>query len=130
MTAIGKVKKVDKEWGYELWLANNEEENYCGKILYVKSGHSSSMHYHAKKHETFYVLEGTLNVELIDTDTTEKTILTLEVGDTYVIDRHKPHRLFPSDTSDGVKFIEISTLHEDSDSYRVYREPVKEFSTT
>ena len=36
MNAIGKAKKVDKEWGYELWLANNEEENYCGKLLYIK----------------------------------------------------------------------------------------------
>lgn len=130
MNAIGKAKKVDKEWGYELWLANEEKENYCGKILYVKPGHSSSMHYHAKKHETFYVLEGTLNVELIDTNTTEKTTLTLEVGDTYVIDRYKPHRLFPSDISNGVKFIEISTLHEDSDSYRVYRELPKQLSIT
>jgi len=130
MNAIGKAKKVNKEWGYELWLANEEKENYCGKILYVKPGHSSSMHYHAKKHETFYVLEGTLNVELIDTDTTEKKTLTLEVGDTYVIDRHKPHRLFPSDASNGVKFIEVSTLHEDSDSYRVYRELPKQLSIT
>ena len=26
MTATGKAKKVDKEWGYELWLANDEKE--------------------------------------------------------------------------------------------------------
>ena len=36
-------KKVQKQWGYELWLANNEENNYCGKILHVNSGHKLSM---------------------------------------------------------------------------------------
>ena len=29
-------KKVEKEWGYEIWLANDEKEDYCGKILFIK----------------------------------------------------------------------------------------------
>ena len=64
---IQKVKIVGKSWGKEEWFANNETEDYCGKVLTILKDQSTSMHYHADKHETFYVLEGTLQVDWIDT---------------------------------------------------------------
>ena len=33
---LSNVKKVDKPWGYEIWMANNEANDYCGKILFIK----------------------------------------------------------------------------------------------
>ncbi|MAF25100.1 hypothetical protein CL634_05945 [bacterium] len=112
--------KVEKDWGHEIWLANNEEENYCGKILCIEQGHSSSMHFHAEKHETFYILEGELRIEMIDTETTEKSWQHLHEGETFVIERFVPHQLSPAGES-PVKFIEISTFHRDEDSFRVWR---------
>lgn len=114
-----KPKKVSKSWGYELWLANNKDNDYCGKILFIKERHSTSMHFHVNKHETFYVLEGMLKVEVIHTDTatTEKHIVIQ--GDTFEVDRAIPHKLVAMNGS--VKFVEISTFHEDSDSYRVWK---------
>ena len=120
MSVLGKAKRVDKDWGYEIWMANNEKENYCGKILYIKSGHSTSMHFHQKKHETFYILEGALDIEIICTVTTDKYIKTINEGEVFVLDRLIPHRLIPK--GGDVKFVEVSTFHEDSDSYRVYRQ--------
>jgi len=128
MSALAKAKKVDKDWGYEIWMANNKEENYCGKILYIKSGHSTSMHFHQKKHETFYILEGALDVEIIDTITTDKYVKTINEGEVFVLDRLMPHRLVPK--GGDVKFVEISTFHEDCDSYRVYRQAPKQLSIT
>ncbi len=128
MTVLAKAKKVDKDWGYEIWMANNEEENYCGKILYIKFGHSTSMHFHAKKHETFYILEGALEVELIDTISTNKYTKVINEGEVFVLDRLIPHRLIPK--GGDVKFVEVSTFHEDSDSYRVYREAPQNLSIT
>jgi len=116
---IKKVKKVDKDWGYEIWLANNEEENYCGKILYVKEGHSTSMHFHSLKHETFYILEGTLCVHVLDTKSTKAEPIYLNEGDSFEMDRLVPHKLEAH--GGDVKFIETSTFHRDSDSYRVWR---------
>ena len=113
------VKKVEKDWGYELWLANNEEENYCGKILFIKKCYQGSMHFHSEKHETFYILEGKLRVDTLNTETTEKSVDILNEGDTFVLDRLKPHQLIAHEGD--VKFIEISTFHRDSDSYRVWR---------
>jgi len=128
MSALAKAKRVDKDWGYEIWMANNEKENYCGKILYIKFGHSTSMHLHKNKHETFYILEGSLDIEIICTVTTEKYTKTINEGEVFVLDRLIPHRLVPS--GGDVKFVEISTFHEDSDSYRLYRELPKQLSIT
>ena len=110
-------KEVAKDWGYELWLVNNKEEDYCGKILYINEGCSTSMHFHSKKHETFYILQGTLRVDVIDTDSTEVDIHSIAEGESFVMERNCPHKLIAQDGP--VKFIEISTFHEDSDSYRV-----------
>lgn len=128
MDALNKPKIVNKEWGHEIWLANNEHENYCGKILFIKKGYSTSMHFHAKKHESFYVLEGQLDMDIIDTETTKKYEISLSQGEVFSLDRFMPHML-KAVVSD-VKFIETSTYHEDEDSYRVYREQPVQLSIT
>jgi len=115
-----KAKKVNKKWGYEIWMANNKGENYCGKILYIKKGNATSMHFHANKHETFYMLEGELQIDILDTKNTKTHTKTLQVGEVFVLDRLVPHML-KAITGD-VKFVEISTYHDDDDSYRVYRQ--------
>jgi len=128
MSALSEPKRINKDWGYEIWMANNKEENYCGKILYIKEGHSTSMHFHAKKHETFYILEGELELELICTASTKKYKKVLKVGEVFTLERLLPHRLIAKDGD--VKFIEVSTYHDDNDSYRVYRELPEQFSIT
>ena len=117
---IMKPKKVEKDWGYELWLVNDPKENYCSKVLHIKNGHASSMHFHVEKHETFYIMEGGLRVEIIDTQTTDKTMHVIGEGETFTIDRFTPHQLSPAGNND-VTFIETSTFHRDEDSYRVWR---------
>ena len=114
-----KPKKVDKRWGYELWLANNEEHNYCGKILHINEGCRSSMHFHLKKHETFYVTQGKLYLDLIDTISGDKYAREICEGETFEIPAGQPHQLFAY--NHDVEFIEISTFHDDADSKRVWR---------
>ena len=116
---MNSPKKVDKDWGSELWLANNKEFDYCGKILTIKPGKGTSMHFHSNKHETFYILEGELEVTIVDTETTEKGSYFLEPGRVFEVSQNVPHCLRANGLE--TKFIEISTFHEDSDSYRVSR---------
>jgi len=116
-TAI-KPKKVKKIWGHEIWLANNDPNDYCGKILHINAGQTTSMHYHMDKHETFYVLKGSLELELLDTRDGEKQLVCLEEGDGYEIERGQPHQLGASIDTD---IIEISTFHRDEDSHRLWR---------
>lgn len=56
--------KVDKPWGYEIWLEINEF--YAYKIIHMKAGHQSSLQSHEKKYETNYVIEGEAVVLLED----------------------------------------------------------------
>ena len=55
---------------------------------------------------------------MIDTETTQESIVCLSQGDAYSLDRNVPHRLY---SSLGASILEVSTFHEDSDSYRVIK---------
>ena len=102
------IKKVKKIWGSEEWLVNNEL--YCCKILNLKKGYRCSIHYHKVKDETFYVLKGIVLLELFG-----KKII-LRKGDSI---RIKPYTLHRFTGIKNSKILEISTHHEDSDSYRL-----------
>jgi quercetin dioxygenase-like cupin family protein len=117
--SLEKATKVEKQWGYEIWLVNNKEEDYCGKILYIKEGCGTSMHFHANKHESFYVLKGELQIDILNTLTTETQSKILQEGEVFSLKRVLPHKLIAKDGP--VEFVETSTYHEDSDSYRVWR---------
>jgi mannose-6-phosphate isomerase-like protein (cupin superfamily) len=42
----------------ECWIANEIEAGYCGKYLFVFDGQTCPAHMHRKKHETFFVARG------------------------------------------------------------------------
>ena len=113
---------VNKKWGYEIVIENNSQ--YCGKHLHVIPGKQCSVHYHKNKKETFYVIDGELILEYSDSldkqDWESYYILTkhLQKGDSFTIEPLVAHR-FRSATNSSCDFIEISTHHDDSDSYRI-----------
>ena len=111
-------KIVDKVWGREIWYANNQDKDYCGKVLEINSGEKLSMHFHLLKDEMFYVLEGDCDVVIIDTAKAKEISCHLSPGDCYHIKQGLPHRLI---AITDCKILEASTFHRDSDSYRVYR---------
>ena len=113
-----KPKHVEKRWGSETWFANNEEHNYCGKILHIIKDKSTSMHFHVNKHEVFQILEGTLQVDWIDTESGLEKTCFVSTGECMKMSQGIPHRLIAK--QEDVKLIEASTFHRDSDSYRVY----------
>jgi mannose-6-phosphate isomerase-like protein (cupin superfamily) len=105
---------VQKGWGREeIWATN---ELYCGKLMHFNTGAKFSMHFHAAKDETWYVLSGKFEVEVIDTQTAERRIEVLKVGDTWRNLPLEPHRL--TCIEQGV-IIEVSTADSVEDNYRV-----------
>jgi mannose-6-phosphate isomerase len=56
------VKKVEKPWGHELIWALTDV--YCGKVLFVKAGHSLSLQFHRQKDESWLVQSGRAKLEL------------------------------------------------------------------
>jgi len=109
---IYNYETVHKVWGAEYWIVNSKDGNYCTKILTVNYGHKCSMHYHKNKHETFTVLSGVLAIEY-DTE-----INLYYTGDSVVIKPNTYHR-FWNPIEHPCWFLETSTYHEDSDTYRL-----------
>ena len=107
---------VPKGWGEELIIENNNM--YCGKLLKFKKGCKFSMHYHMIKDETWYVEEGEFIYRWIDTETAEVKVNRLYPKDIVRQRPGQPHQL--EAVTDGVVF-EVSTHHEDTDSYRVIK---------
>jgi mannose-6-phosphate isomerase-like protein (cupin superfamily) len=101
-----------KRWGGEYLIVNDEK--YCAKFLKVNPGYQCSLHYHKIKRETFKILSGTVDLEL-DGDSYSRTLI-LTAGDEQLIRPYTYHRF---STKTGAIILEISTHHEDSDSYRL-----------
>ena len=108
---------VNKDWGNEIRIVSNEDNNYSGKILNINQNNFTSTHFHSKKHKTFYVLSGTLTVEIVEPDTAELMSYDVDSEETFEIEQNVAHRLLAKDG--GVTVIEMSTYHEDNDVYRV-----------
>jgi mannose-6-phosphate isomerase-like protein (cupin superfamily) len=71
--------RVEKGWGSEeIWATNDQ---YCGKLMHFRTGARFSMHFHAEKDETWYVLSGKFIVRWIVTDTAEHREQELNPGD-------------------------------------------------
>lgn len=108
------METVHKKWGSELIIINRE---YCGKLLTVLNGKWSSggkYHYHKLKTETFFVIEGTLLLDLRDHGDVRR--IYLGPMESLTIEPHMRHR-FTTD-NEACRFVEFSTHSEDSDSYR------------
>jgi len=117
-TEIKQPKKVEKNWGYELWIHNDEE--YCGKsLVFPKQGNHFSMHYHIKKKETWYIQQGSFQFNWIDVENGKHDSRIIKEGDSVVIERGLPHQLIALEDNSIV--FEVSTQHFDEDSYRIYR---------
>lgn len=109
-----KSERVDKKWGYELVVCNNDE--FCGKILHFNKGTKFSSHFHKLKREVFYLIGGKVNLMTINPKDASQTNRIMVAGDIIEIPRLCPHQITALEESEIVEF---STHHEDSDSYRV-----------
>src|SRR5688572_30872253 len=70
----------------EYWISNEAAAGYCGKYLFVFHGQTCPKHRHARKHETFFLLHGRLEVEYRD------TLRVLRRGDVLPIEPPHYHR--------------------------------------
>jgi oxalate decarboxylase/phosphoglucose isomerase-like protein (cupin superfamily) len=107
-------KVVQKVWGREVWIINLPY--YCGKILEVKKGHHTSMHFHGVKHETMFCVEGQFRIDFID-GSGDIVSRILNQGDSIVIPPMLPHSIHG--TGEFNALFEFSTEHRDEDSIRV-----------
>jgi len=111
---ITKGKIVNKGWGHELHIENNED--YCGKLLVFDKGKKFSMHYHVEKKETWYIAKGKFLFSWIDPVKGKTFTEYLNVGDVITNERGEAHQMEALEYSE---IFEVSTFHKDNDSYRI-----------
>ena len=106
--------EVNKGWGSELiWVTNDK---YCGKFLNFNEGAKFSMHFHREKEETWYVLSGMFEVEIIDTSNASVLKKIIGVGCVHHNDSMVPHRITCLEAG---TIIEVSTPDSVEDNYRI-----------
>jgi len=105
---------VEKGWGHELIWATNDK--YCGKLMKFNTGARFSMHFHAVKDETWYVLDGKFIIRAIVTDTADYYEKELNPGDAWHNPPLLPHQLICLEEG---TIIEVSTPDSVEDNYRV-----------
>ena len=108
--------EVEKGWGSEFIFASNEK--YCGKLLNFKKDSKFSMHFHAEKDETWYVLNGKFELDIIHTETATVETILLKQGDVWRNKPLLPHQLKCKEQ--GI-IIEVSTPDSVEDNYRVFK---------
>jgi len=100
------VRFVPKPWGHEVIWAHTEQ--YVGKVLHVKAGHSLSLQYHKQKDETIHLLRGEMiyrlekDGQLID--------LPFKAGQSY---RNTPGTIHQMEAVTDCDILEASTPHLD-----------------
>ena len=105
---------VEKGWGHELIWATNDK--YCGKLLRFNKDAKFSMHFHAEKDETWYVLDGKFIVKWIDTKDASQHEAELNPGNTVRNFPFLPHQIICIEEG---TIIEVSTPDSVEDNYRV-----------
>jgi quercetin dioxygenase-like cupin family protein len=61
----------------EYWIVNDRANNYCGKFLFLFDGQRCPLHFHRIKDETFFVVRGTVSLEV------DGALHLLNEGDTF-----------------------------------------------
>lgn len=100
------MRVVEKPWGHEVVFA--ETEFYAGKVITINANCRLSLQYHQHKDESIYVLEGTLYLEVGES---EESLLTtaFTVGQGFRVRPGELHRMRAGDAL--VRFAEVSTPH-------------------
>jgi mannose-6-phosphate isomerase len=101
-------RRVEKPWGFELIWA--EAEDYVGKILLVRAGHSLSLQFHREKDESWYVQSGRAKLELGDVG---QTVLNTEVIVAGACFHFVPGTVHRVTAIEDTTILEVSTPHLD-----------------
>ena len=103
-----ETRRVEKPWGWELIWALTDV--YCGKVLFVRAGHSLSLQFHNEKDESWLVQEGRAKIEL---GAVGETILKEEVVGPGAAFRYQPGTVHRVTALEDTTILEVSTPHLD-----------------
>ena len=101
-------RRVEKPWGWELIWALSDA--YCGKVLFVRAGHSLSLQFHREKDESWYVQSGRARLELGDPGQEALDEEVVKAGASF---RFRPGTVHRVTALEDTTILEVSTPHLD-----------------
>ena len=117
LLSLNQLKKVQKPWGYEIWITG-EHPGYCLKKIFIKKGTKTSLQYHKIKRETNVLFEGTarlyykikpeVNNDLVCND----DLAFYEMNPISIIDIY-PETVHRLEAISDILLYEVSTPHLD-----------------
>jgi len=110
------TKRWDEERGEFAQIAYQEEIHHLA-LFEIRRGFSRGHHYHKKKEEIFYVVQGKLRVLLMDMDTLQKEERILEKGDKIRIKPPCGHTLYALEDTLVVEY--SPQVYEVEDNYKI-----------
>ncbi len=111
------LKKVEKPWGYEIWITG-EHPQYCLKKIFIKKGTRTSLQYHNQKRETNVLFDGTAKLHYKKEasvslqEVREADIVSCDLQSTSVIDVF-PLTIHRLEAVTDILLYEASTPHLD-----------------
>ena len=99
--------RLETPWGYEKTIVNNDK--YLVKVLYIKKGFCTSMHYHPSKDESMHIMdgEGFINFQGKKKSADKGSVIRIE-----------PNKIHSIVALDNLRIFEYSTPHP-NDTVRV-----------
>jgi mannose-6-phosphate isomerase len=101
-------RRVEKPWGHELIWALTDD--YCGKVLFVRAGHSLSLQFHREKDEAWYVQSGRAKLELGEAGQATLAEEIVSAGASFRLPPGTVHRIT---ALEDTTVLEVSTPHLD-----------------
>ena len=110
------TKRWEEERGEFAQIAYQEEIHHLA-LFEIRRGFSRGHHYHKKKEEIFYVVQGKLRVLLMDMDTFQKEERILEKGDKIRIKPSCGHTLYGLEDTLVVEY--SPQVYDVEDNYKI-----------
>ena len=102
------ARRVEKPWGWELIWAQTDD--YVGKLLFVRAGHSLSLQFHRVKDESWFVHEGRAELEVSPPGAALTESEVVGPGAAFHLPPGTVHRVT---ALDDTMILEVSTPHLD-----------------
>lgn len=90
---FSSVKKVNKPWGFELWLGDGTETPYAMKIIYLTKGTKTSLQVHREKSEHNCIFSGRVRFYYESTKDGRLTFVELGPGHLVKVFPNTVHRV-------------------------------------
>jgi dTDP-4-dehydrorhamnose 3,5-epimerase-like enzyme len=113
---IDGVKRWEEEKGEFAQICYAEEARHIAFFV-IKKGFWRGMHYHEKKEETFYVIDGRIRAIFIDLDSGQREEYTLAKGQRLRVKPRCWHIFYGIDDASVVEY--SPQVYDKTDAYRM-----------